>query len=280
MKTGRRTFVRRGGKSRRSEPKTTLFGEAIHHLKTRFTAPDPLGDTGGDHDLYDYCIDDPVTMNDPAGLIAKESFVKTAGLMLAAPALYCIAGKLDFEKSRKMEEENPELRKPQPMIKGPSKDGKIQNKEVVLGREGSPLNTDHSTAATDGVKEAFKRARSIAFDSVKRTPVSIKIEEDLDVSAEESLQGRDIRNLTRPRATAEVSLKNPLAVGTAARATDNLETKRTEQQSTKVSDAFGKSLSDLLSFVKSKIFTKTTDTPNPQNNRNRLNNHPRRKKNA
>lgn len=27
----------------------------------RFTAPDPLGDTGGDHDLYDYCIDDPVT---------------------------------------------------------------------------------------------------------------------------------------------------------------------------------------------------------------------------
>ena len=35
----------------------------------RFTAPDPLGDTGGDHDLYDYCIDDPVTMNDPSGLI-------------------------------------------------------------------------------------------------------------------------------------------------------------------------------------------------------------------
>ncbi|MEW5775160.1 MAG: RHS repeat-associated core domain-containing protein, partial [Thermodesulfobacteriota bacterium] len=23
----------------------------------RFTAPDPLGDTGGDHDLYDYCVD-------------------------------------------------------------------------------------------------------------------------------------------------------------------------------------------------------------------------------
>ena len=35
----------------------------------RFTAPDPLGDTGGDHDLYDYCIDDPVTMNDPSGLL-------------------------------------------------------------------------------------------------------------------------------------------------------------------------------------------------------------------
>ena len=34
----------------------------------RFTARDPLGDTGGDHDLYDYCVDDPVSMNDPSGL--------------------------------------------------------------------------------------------------------------------------------------------------------------------------------------------------------------------
>ena len=35
----------------------------------RFTAPDPLGDTGGDHDLYDYCVDDPVGLCDPEGLI-------------------------------------------------------------------------------------------------------------------------------------------------------------------------------------------------------------------
>ena len=27
-----------------------------------------MGDTGGDHDLYDYCVDDPVSMNDPSGL--------------------------------------------------------------------------------------------------------------------------------------------------------------------------------------------------------------------
>jgi RHS repeat-associated protein len=26
----------------------------------RFTAPDPLGDTGGDHDLYNSCVDEPV----------------------------------------------------------------------------------------------------------------------------------------------------------------------------------------------------------------------------
>lgn len=38
----------------------------------RFTAPDPLGDTGGDHDLYEYCVDDPVTMNDPTGLMGER----------------------------------------------------------------------------------------------------------------------------------------------------------------------------------------------------------------
>ncbi|MEW5774537.1 MAG: RHS repeat-associated core domain-containing protein, partial [Thermodesulfobacteriota bacterium] len=35
----------------------------------RFTAPDPLGDTGGDHDLYDYCVDDPVGRVDPEGTL-------------------------------------------------------------------------------------------------------------------------------------------------------------------------------------------------------------------
>ena len=45
----------------------------------RFTAKDPLGDTGGDHDLYGYCVDDPVSMNDPSGLFP--------------PALLLLAGK-------------------------------------------------------------------------------------------------------------------------------------------------------------------------------------------
>ncbi|MEW5775158.1 MAG: RHS repeat-associated core domain-containing protein, partial [Thermodesulfobacteriota bacterium] len=39
----------------------------------RFTAPDPLGDTGGDHDLYDYCVDDPVGRIDPEGLREKAA---------------------------------------------------------------------------------------------------------------------------------------------------------------------------------------------------------------
>jgi uncharacterized protein RhaS with RHS repeats len=34
----------------------------------RFNAQDPLGDTGGDHDPYEYCVDDPVNAVDPRGL--------------------------------------------------------------------------------------------------------------------------------------------------------------------------------------------------------------------
>ncbi len=42
----------------------------------RFTAKDPIGYTGGDHDLYDYCVDDPVSFVDPEGL--KEKAVEKA----------------------------------------------------------------------------------------------------------------------------------------------------------------------------------------------------------
>ena len=38
----------------------------------RFVAQDPLGDTGGDHDLYEYCVDDPVNAVDPKGLQPSE----------------------------------------------------------------------------------------------------------------------------------------------------------------------------------------------------------------
>jgi RHS repeat-associated protein len=39
----------------------------------RFTAQDPLGDTGGDHDPYEYCVDDPVNAVDPTGLKPKQA---------------------------------------------------------------------------------------------------------------------------------------------------------------------------------------------------------------
>ena len=57
----------------------------------RFTAKDPLGDTGGDHDLYDYCLDDPVSMHDPLGLdpfltplavVAGVALVKAVGALV------------------------------------------------------------------------------------------------------------------------------------------------------------------------------------------------------
>ena len=36
----------------------------------RWTAPDPIGDRGGDPDWYGYCLDDPVNASDPTGLLA------------------------------------------------------------------------------------------------------------------------------------------------------------------------------------------------------------------
>ena len=52
----------------------------------RFTAKDPLGDTGGDHDLWDYCVDDPVSMIDPKGLdgfAVLHQFAQQPGLQHA-----------------------------------------------------------------------------------------------------------------------------------------------------------------------------------------------------
>ena len=40
----------------------------------RFTALDPARDRRGDGDLYDYCIDDPVSRVDPTGLWSKTNF--------------------------------------------------------------------------------------------------------------------------------------------------------------------------------------------------------------
>jgi len=37
---------------------------------SRWTAPDPIGDAGGDSDWYGYCLDDPVNGVDPLGLFA------------------------------------------------------------------------------------------------------------------------------------------------------------------------------------------------------------------
>jgi RHS repeat-associated protein len=47
---------------------------------SRWTAPDPLGDAGGDSDWYGYCLDDPVNGVDPTGLFAGvlAPFIKQA----------------------------------------------------------------------------------------------------------------------------------------------------------------------------------------------------------
>ena len=51
------------------------FGFRDYHPPVgRFTAKDPVGYTGGDNDLWDYCVDDPVSCSDPLGLWTQENF--------------------------------------------------------------------------------------------------------------------------------------------------------------------------------------------------------------
>ena len=49
------------------------FGWRDYDVNTeRWTAPDPIGDKGGDPDWYGYCLDDPVNGVDPLGLAAGD----------------------------------------------------------------------------------------------------------------------------------------------------------------------------------------------------------------
>jgi len=49
------------------------FGWRDYDVRTgRWTAPDPIGDKGGDPDWYGYCLDDPVNGVDPLGLWTNE----------------------------------------------------------------------------------------------------------------------------------------------------------------------------------------------------------------
>ncbi|EGB15028.1 YD repeat protein [Pseudodesulfovibrio mercurii] len=58
------------------------FGWRDYDVRTgRWTAPDPIGDKGGDPDWYGYCLDDPVNMHDPMGLFA---WIPLAGAAIGA----------------------------------------------------------------------------------------------------------------------------------------------------------------------------------------------------
>lgn len=49
------------------------FGYRDYDPQTgRFTAQDPARDLRGDADLYNYCVDDPVSCNDPQGLATRQ----------------------------------------------------------------------------------------------------------------------------------------------------------------------------------------------------------------
>ena len=55
-------------------------------LTSRWTAPDPIGDAGGDPDWYGYCLDDPVNGVDPLGLAVFIASAVAAGMAFAPHA--------------------------------------------------------------------------------------------------------------------------------------------------------------------------------------------------
>jgi RHS repeat-associated protein len=60
-------FVRFGWRD--PEGVRAMDGPNHYDVRTgRWTAPDPIGDKGGDSDWYGYCLDDPVNGVDPMGL--------------------------------------------------------------------------------------------------------------------------------------------------------------------------------------------------------------------
>ena len=78
-----------------------------HPLVGRFTATDPVGYTGGDNDLWDYCVDDPVSLNDPTGLnplwgtFGKFLLGKAGSLGLGLGGAYGAAAIVDKLSERK-----------------------------------------------------------------------------------------------------------------------------------------------------------------------------------
>jgi len=59
------------------------FGWRDYDVNTgRWTAPDPIGDKGGDPDWYGYCLDDPVNAVDPLGLNSFNDFIDDSALSL------------------------------------------------------------------------------------------------------------------------------------------------------------------------------------------------------
>ncbi len=71
------------------DTKLVRFGYRDYDPETgRWTAKDPIGFAGGDTDLYGYCVNDPVNLNDPDGLMVPAIAVPAIAVpAIAVPAI-------------------------------------------------------------------------------------------------------------------------------------------------------------------------------------------------
>ncbi len=84
------------------DTKLVRFGYRDYDPETgRWTAKDPIGFSGGDTDLYGYCLNDPVNLYDPAGL---WTVMGGLGARVTLPGIGAEGGFFDVRGSEKCED--------------------------------------------------------------------------------------------------------------------------------------------------------------------------------
>ncbi|MDD3313779.1 RHS repeat-associated core domain-containing protein [Pseudodesulfovibrio sp.] len=120
----------------------------------RWTAPDPLGDKGGDPDWYGYCLDDPVNGNDPLGLFAWLSQV------LAKDAANEIVNAYEARKDVTWGGEGRSL------LDGPMH-GNWGGKNYSGGKTGGEIGDASPTDSSD----VLYKQHDLAHEKIKNTPI-------------------------------------------------------------------------------------------------------------
>ncbi|QGY39637.1 RHS repeat-associated core domain-containing protein [Pseudodesulfovibrio cashew] len=122
---------------------------------SRWTAPDPLGDKGGDPDWYGYCLDDPVNGVDPLGLFAWLSQLLAKGAANEAAKTYEIMKNVKWGGNGRA-----------PISDGPMY-GNWGGKNYSGGKTGGEVGDAGPIDSSD----VLYKQHDLAYEKAKNTPV-------------------------------------------------------------------------------------------------------------
>ncbi len=121
---------------------------------SRWTAPDPMGDAGGDPDWYGYCLDDPVNAIDPKGLFAWLSQLLAKGAANEAADTYEAMEHIDWGGDGRSVTDGPKY-------------GKWGGKKYSGGVDGGKVGNAKPVDSSD---KAYKR-HDLNYNKIKNTPI-------------------------------------------------------------------------------------------------------------